>query len=212
MFSKRWTRLIILLFLAMLIPIILYNYAFDTVEGNVALATACANGTGAVGACGKLKASADEATKAQAALMANLKKKADDKAKAAAPVTSKTAAPVASKAAAPVASKAAAPVASKATAPAVSKDEAEEDSELAELFTVNNGTGDFAYAYALEPFYEGVATKATPATAPNCEKKLLCSTKVCKIFKRLNDYKKDSKKLEKYIDGKLTKWSDKNCK
>ena len=153
MFSKRWSKLIILLFLAMLIPLILYNYAFDTVEGNVALATACANGTGAVGACGKLKASADEATKAQARLMADLKKKADDKAKAA--VDNKSKAAVDNKPKAAVDNK------SKA---AVSKDTTEEDSELAELFTVNNGTGDFAYAYALEPFYEGATSgKKGPA-------------------------------------------------
>lgn len=172
MFSKRWIKLIILLFLAMLIPLVFDSFVFDVVEGNVALATACAKGTGAVGACAKLKASTDEATKAQAKLMADLKKKADDKAKAAAPVES------------------------KAAAPAASNEDAEEDSEIAELFTVNNGTGDFVSAYSIEPFYEGAATKKKPA---------------CKIIERLNKNKKDSKKLEKYID-KLTTWSGKNCK
>jgi hypothetical protein len=172
MFSKRWIKLIILLFLAMLIPLVFDSFVFDVVEGNVALATACARGTGAVGACAKLKASTDEATKAQAKLMADLKKKADDKAKAAAPV------------------------ASKAAAPTASNEEAEEDSELAELFTVNNGTGDFVSAYSIEPFYEGAATKKKPT---------------CAIFERLNKNKKDSKKLEKYI-GKLTTWTGKNCK
>ena len=53
MFSKRWIKLIILLFLAMLIPLVFDSFVFDVVEGNVALATACAKGTGAVGACAK---------------------------------------------------------------------------------------------------------------------------------------------------------------
>jgi hypothetical protein len=175
MFSKRWIKLIILLFLAMLIPLVFDSFVFDVVEGNVALATACAKGTGAVGACAKLKASTDEATKAQAKLMADLKKKADDKAKAAAPAAAKA----------------------KAAAPAVSKEESEEDSEIAELFTVNsnNQNDGLAYAYAIEPFYEGATTKKP----------------VCKIIGRLDKMKKDSKKLEKYID-KLTTWSGKNCK
>ena len=92
MFSKRWIKLIILLFLAMLIPLILDSFIFDIVEGNVPLATACAQGTGAVSACAKLKASTDEATKAQAKLMADLKKKADEAAKKAADAIAKEAA------------------------------------------------------------------------------------------------------------------------
>jgi hypothetical protein len=42
-------------------------------------------------------------------------------------------------------------------------EEAEEDSEFAELFTVNNDrTNEFAYAYVTESFVEGAAVKKTP--------------------------------------------------
>ena len=63
MFSKRWIKIIILLFLVMLVPLILDSFVGDVYEGNVALATACATGTGAVGACGAINAASDPASK-----------------------------------------------------------------------------------------------------------------------------------------------------
>jgi len=188
MFSKGWTKIIILLFLVMLVPLLLDSFGIDIIEGAGPTSGGggqkTAVGKGAVGKGAFEAKAAEDAMKAKAALDATLAEKAKAKAKAAAPT---------------------------GATPADTNEEAEENSELAELFTVNNNNGlDYAYAYALEPFFEGAATKAkaapVAAPAPAPKKK-----PVCKIIARLDKNKNNSAKLTKYI-GTLTKWSEKNCK
>jgi hypothetical protein len=180
MFSKGWTKIIILLFLVMLVPLLLDSFVIDIIEGTGPKSGSSLGGVGMKAAVGT---AAEDATKAKAALEA---KKANSKAGTAAPS-------------------------------ADANEEAEEDSDLAELFTVNNNNGlDYAYAYALEPFFEGAATKAkaAPATATKAKAAPAPAPKkkpVCKIIARLDKNKNNSAKLTKNI-GKLTKWSDKNCK
>ena len=173
MFSKQWTKIIILLFLVMLLPLIFDSFGNDIYEGagpkSGGGGGATAKGAGGVGMKAAVAKAEEDAKKAKAAL----DKALADKAKAKA-----------------------------GTAPAAKGNEAaeetEEDSEFSELFTVNNKNDSltYAYAYDIEPFFEGAANKKKP---------------VCKIFSRLDKKKGDSAKLTKYI-GKLTKWSDNNCK
>ena len=175
MFSKQWTKIIILLFLVMLVPLIFDSFGNDIYEGAGPTSGggggATAKGAGGVGMKAAVAKAEEDAKKAKAALDKALADKANAKAGTA-----------------PVAK------GNEAT------EETEEDSEFAELFTVNNNNKNdnltYAYAYDIEPFFEGATSKKKP---------------VCKIIARLDKNKNNSAKLTKFI-GKLTKWSDKNCK
>ena len=100
-------------------------------------------------------------------------------------------------------------------------EEAEEDSEFAELFTVNNDrTNEFAYAYVTESFVEGAAVKKTPL-APAVKNPPLApavgKNPWCKIVSRLD---KNTKLLDinepknrptlKYMK-KMTDWYKRKC-
>ena len=133
MFSKGWTKIIILLFLVMLVPLLLDSFGIDIIEGAGPTSGSSLGGVGMKAVVGK---AAEDAAKAKAALEA-------EKAKA-------------------KSTPAAAPAATAAAA-AAAAEEAEEDSEIAELFTVNNDNGlDYAYAYSVEPFSEGATSKQKP--------------------------------------------------
>ena len=109
-------------------------------------------------------------------------------------------------------------------------EEAEEDSEFAELFTVNNDrTNEFAYAYVTESFVEGAAVKKTPLApavknpplAPAVKNPPLApavgKNPWCKIVSRLD---KNTKLLDinepknrptlKYMK-KMTDWYKRKC-
>ena len=175
----------------MLVPLLLDSFGGDIYEGagpkSGGGGGATAKGAGGVGMKAAVGGAAEKAKEEKAKLDAKLKTIADA-AKAAADVA---------KASAASAAKAAADTA-KAKSPEA-KEEAEEASELAELFTVNNNNQNdgltYAYAYAVEPFFEGATSKKP----------------VCKIFARLDKNKNNSSKLTKYI-GTLNKWSSTNCK
>ena len=100
-------------------------------------------------------------------------------------------------------------------------EEAEEDSEFAELFTVNNDrTNEFAYAYVTESFVEGAAVK-NPPLAPAVKNPPLApavgKNPWCKIVSRLD---KNTKLLDidepknrptlKYMK-KMTDWYKRKC-
>jgi len=137
MFSKGWTKIIILLFLVMLVPLLLDSFGIDIIEGAGPKSGSSLGGVGMKAAVGK---AAQDAAKAKAALEA---KKANSKAgTAAAPAATATA---------------------TATA-AAAAEEAEEDREIDELFTVNNDNG-LDYAYALD-VYESFTEGATAGKQP----------------------------------------------
>lgn len=173
----------------MLVPLLLDSFGGDIYEGAGPTSGggggATAKGAGGVGMKAAVGGAAEKAKEEKAKLDAKLKtiahaaKAAVDKAKASADAAN------------------AAADTAKAKSPEA-KEEAEEASELAELFTVNNNQNDgltYAYAYAVEPFFEGATSKKP----------------VCKIFARLDKNKNNSSKLTKYI-GTLNKWSSTNCK
>jgi hypothetical protein len=69
MLSKRWIKLIILLFLGMLIPLVWDSFVFDVIEGNVA----GGSDKGGVGLKAAIAKAAEQATKAKAAAEASAK-------------------------------------------------------------------------------------------------------------------------------------------
>jgi hypothetical protein len=182
MFAKGWTKIIIILFLVMLVPLLLDSFGIDIIEGAGPTSGSSLGGVGMKAAVSKAE---EDAKKAKAALDKALAEKAKAK---------------------------------TGTAPAANE-EAEEDKEIAELFTVNNGASDFAYAYVMEPFFEGATAKAAPKAAPKTAPAPATATAsapkkpACNVIKQLIKKKKnsDNPELLKYL-GKLTTWNDKNCK
>jgi len=152
MFSKGWTKIIILLFLVMLVPLLLDSFGIDIIEGAGPTSGGggrkTAVGKGAVGK-GAFEAKAvEDAMKAKAALDATLAEKA--KAKAAAPADK-----------------------SKASTTGTSTDD-EEKKYIAELFTVNNDELKYAYALNLhESFTEGATSGKPPPICKYMNKYLL---------------------------------------
>ena len=178
MFAKGWTKIIILLFLVMLVPLLLDSFGIDIIEGAGPTSGGgggvTARGAGGVGMKAAVSKAEEDAKKAKAALDKALAEKAKAKA---------------------------------GTAPAApaANEEAEEDKEIAELFTVNND--ELKYAYALdvyESFTEGVtsAGKSPP----------ICRIMNNRLLPIINNPKTNDTQKLKALKDKLDKiYTNKKC-